>query len=150
MAILIEDPKNNYDPRLKRPFSSFERIFFNLSVVYITLVSALFFAFLMSTVPSLFSFVVGMIWAIPGFIILYGYRKGKEKRSLRPLKRCVYIAEIIFTVYICYLCYVARTDPVAVGADIALLVMYLCCTRFGIVQLIREHKVAYYDSSLKR
>lgn len=139
-----------YDPYKSAPLSTSERVMFNISVVYVTLVSSFFFAFLMVDKPSVLSAVIGFVWAIPGLTVLYGYHSGRDKKRVRTLHTCIFIAEVIFMVYTIYMCACARNDALALTVDLVIFALYVLCLEFGILRVIKKHETAYYNDTLKQ
>ncbi len=150
---------NNYDPYKAAPFTQAEKIQFNVSIVFITLVSSFVFALLMATAPSFYSATVGLIWAIPGLLVLAGFHAGRSSRKIRTLHTCVFIAEIIFLVYMVAFCAAALSPTmaslggnpkIALTIDISILLIYIYCLEFGFLRLLKRHETAYYDEILKK
>ena len=77
------DKSKIYDPFIESPLSKKERIIFNISVVYITLVSSFVMALMLIAYPSLSSIVAGLIWATPGLLILCGFQRGRAQKRIQ-------------------------------------------------------------------
>ena len=58
-----------YDPYKNAPLSMNERLYFNISIVYVTLISSFVFALVMVARPSFFSAFLGLVWAMPGLLV---------------------------------------------------------------------------------
>ena len=72
-----------YDPYKNAPLSMNERLYFNISIVYVTLISSFVFALVMVARPSFFSAFLGLVWAMPGLLVLIGFNRGRAKKRLR-------------------------------------------------------------------
>ena len=68
-----------YDPYKNAPLSMNERLYFNISIVYVTLISSFVFALVMVARPSFFSAFLGLVWAMPGLLVLIGFNRGRAK-----------------------------------------------------------------------
>ncbi|MGN0915637.1 MAG: hypothetical protein ACI4NE_04720 [Succinivibrio sp.] len=139
------------NPYADLPLKGRERLYFNLSALYLTLVSSFVFALLMSTMPSFTAAVLGLVWAIPGFLILCGFYQGRAKRRIRTFHNYVFASEVIFLLFILYFIKVALSTNNMIGlfADVLLFVFYILAAEFGILRAAKRHVNAYYDEKLK-
>ena len=152
------DKSKIYDPFIESPLSKKERIIFNRSVVYITLVSAFVMALMLIAYPSLSSIVAGLIWATPGLLILCGFQRGRAQKRIQTFHTFAFIAEIIFLVYTMLMVLMASvsdrvSDPrFATGSIMVYIVVYIFyvfCTEFGLYKTLKKHEIAYYKATLK-
>ena len=153
----VTDEKSiSYDPIKAAPFTMSEKVAFNTAVVYITLVSSFIFALMMSSYPSFLSAFVGLLWATPGLIVLWGFYSGRAKQRIRRLHTSIFIAEVIFLVFAIYMCTVAlkgfgskAPDMIAAVIDIVMYILYVLSLEVGIFRLVKKHEKAYYLDQLK-
>ena len=140
-----------FNPYSKAPLSSTERFFFNVSCVYLTLVSSSIFALLMATMPSFTAAFIGLVWALPGIIVLNGYYRARAKRKVRSLHTSIFIAEILFLLFSVYMIVVAIMSKNFVGlcVDIVLFMLYIAALEFGLLRIVKKHEEAFYNETLK-
>lgn len=145
-----------YDPYKNAPLSMNERIYFNASIVYVTLISSFVFALVMVAKPSFFSAFLGLIWAMPGLLVLIGFNRGRNKRRLRTFHTFIFAAELLFLCYILLL--VATAVSSAKLQDSSLLytavyplfyIFYVLALELGIFRTVKKHEEAYYSEKLK-
>lgn len=152
MTKIIDNEKGSvYDPYKSAPLSKQERIYFNVSAVYITLVSAFIFALLMVGMPSFFSAFLGLVWAMPGLLVLWGFHSGRNVKKVRRFHTSVFLAEILFLIYTIYFIAIAcmREDYVAATIDVIMYILYVMSLEFGLLRLVKKHEIAYYEERLK-
>lgn len=145
-----------YDPYKSAPLSMNERIYFNTSVVYVTLISSFVFALVMVAKPSFFSAFLGLLWALPGLLVLTGFYCGRSKMRLRTFHTFIFGAELLFLCYILLL--VATAVSSAELRDSSLLytavypvlyIFYVLALELGIFRIVKKHEEAYYSEKLK-
>lgn len=145
-----------YDPYKNAPLSMNERLYFNISIVYVTLISSFVFALVMVARPSFFSAFLGLVWAMPGLLVLIGFNRGRAKKRLRTFHTFIFVAELLFLCYVLLL--VATAVASAKLQDSSLLytavypvfyVFYVLALEFGIFRIVKWHEDAYYNEKLK-
>ena len=135
-----------YDPYKNAPLSMNERLYFNISIVYVTLISSFVFALVMVARPSFFSAFLGLVWAMPGLLVLICFNRGRAKKRLRTFHTFIFVAELLFLCYVLLL--VATAVASAKLQDSSLLytavypvfyVFYVLALEFGIFRIVKRH-----------
>lgn len=145
-----------YDPYKNAPLSMNERIVFNISVLFITMVSTFVFALTMVAKPSFFSAFLGVVWALPGLLVLTGYYSGRAKKNLRVLHTFIFTAEILFLLYVILMFSTAAMSPQLKDNQMIysvvyplIYILYVLSLEIGIFRMIKKHENAYFDEKLK-
>ncbi|MGN1280610.1 MAG: hypothetical protein ACI4UM_01715 [Succinivibrio sp.] len=148
--------KHYYDPYKDAPLSMNERVVFNISVLYITMVSTFVFALTMVAKPSFFSAFLGFIWAIPGLLVLTGYYSGRAKKKLRVLHTFIFLAEIMFLLYVILMFSTASVSPALQDNRMIysvvyplIYILYVLALEIGIFRMVKKHENAYFEEKLK-